>query len=84
MREKAIHLTDISSFRGLPLWLACYVVYNRHSEAKELVKSETPADIDHFFAVNLDSIRCEIPIVEQVIYGNIAYGTRYLETGRTD
>ena len=31
VREKAMLLTDISSFRGLPLWLACYIVYDRHS-----------------------------------------------------
>ncbi len=66
VREKAIHLTDISSFRGLPLWLACYVVYNRHSEAKELVKWETPADIDHFLSkFRQHSLRN--PIVEQVL-----------------
>lgn len=34
VREKAIHLDKVSSFKGLPLWLACYVVYNRHSEAR--------------------------------------------------
>ena len=50
VREKAMLLTDISSFRGLPLWLACYIVYDRHSESKELVKWETPADIDHFLS----------------------------------
>lgn len=66
VREKAMHLTDISSFRGLPLWLACYVVYDRHSEAKELVKWETPDDIDHFLRkFKQHSLRN--PIVEQII-----------------
>lgn len=35
VREKTISLNDINSFRGLPLWLACYVVYNRHSETQD-------------------------------------------------
>lgn len=66
VREKAMLLTDISSFRGLPLWLACYIVYDRHSESKELVKWETPADIDHFLSkFKQNSLRN--PIVEQVI-----------------
>ena len=66
VREKAMHLTTLSAFRGLPLWLACYVVYNRHSEAKELKKWESPADIDdylrHFKQHSLHN-----PIVEQII-----------------
>ena len=48
VREKAIHLTELSSFRGLPLWLACYVVYDRHSEIKDAGKWERPSDIDNF------------------------------------
>ena len=66
VREKAIHLTDISQFKGLPLWLACYVVYNRHSEAKEIAKWETPDDLQKY----LDSFKqhsLRNPIVEQVI-----------------
>ena len=66
VREKAINLTDINDFRGLPLWLACYIVYDRHSEAKEIEKWEKPADIDtylrHFKQHSLRN-----PIVEQVI-----------------
>ena len=37
-REKSISLTDISQFKGLPLWLACYIVYDRHSELKTIKK----------------------------------------------
>lgn len=66
VREKAISLTELSSFKGLPLWLACYVVYDRHSEVKDITKWETPADIDiylkHFKQHSLRN-----PIVEQVI-----------------
>lgn len=66
VREKAISLTDINHFKGLPVWLACYIVYNRHSEAKEIEKWETPEDIDHFLkSFKQHSLRN--PIVEQVI-----------------
>ena len=40
VRDKAINLTDLSHFKGLPVWLACYIVYDRHSEAKEIDKWE--------------------------------------------
>ena len=66
VREKAIHLTGVSQFRGLPLWLACYVVYDRHSEAKDIAKWESPADLQKY----LDSFKqhsLRNPIVEQVI-----------------
>ena len=66
VREKAIHFTDVSQFKGLPLWLACYVVYDRHSEAKDIAKWESPADLQKY----LDSFKqhsLRNPIVEQVI-----------------
>lgn len=66
VREKAMNLSDISCFKRLPLWLACYVVYNRHSEDKEITKWESPADIDAYLAAfKQHSLRN--PIVEQVI-----------------
>ena len=66
VREKAIHLNDISSFKGLPLWLACYVVYDRHSEAKDIRKWERPSDIDDYLKMfKQHSLRN--PIVEQII-----------------
>ena len=66
VREKAINLTDITHFRGLPVWLACYIVYNRHSEAKKIEKWETPEAIDDYLkAFKQHSLRN--PIVEQVI-----------------
>ena len=66
VREKAIDLTDITHFRGLPVWLACYIVYNRHSEAKEIEKWESPEAIDEYLkAFKQHSLRN--PIVEQVI-----------------
>ena len=66
VREKAMHFANISSFRGLPLWLACYIVYDRHSEAKDITKWDTPDDLQKY----LDSFKqhsLRNPIVEQVI-----------------
>lgn len=66
VREKAMNLSDISCFKRLPLWLACYIVYNRHSEDKEIAKWTTPADIDAYLtSFKQHSLRN--PIVEQVI-----------------
>jgi len=66
VREKAINLNDISNFKALPVWLVCYIVYDRHSEAKEIAKWEKPDDIDAFLkSFKQHSLRN--PIVEQVI-----------------
>ena len=66
VREKAINLIDISHFKGLPIWLACYVVYDRHSEAKEIEKWERPEDIDRYLS-HFKQHSLHNPIVEQVI-----------------
>lgn len=65
-REKAINLTQTSHFQGLPVWLACYIVYDRHSEAKEITKWKKPENIDSYLkSFKQHSLRN--PIVEQVI-----------------
>lgn len=66
VREKAIHLSGIDHFKGLPLWLVAYIVYDRHSEEGDLGKWETPAELEAFLkAFKQHSLRN--PIVEQVI-----------------
>ena len=66
VREKAINITKIDYFRGLPLWLACYIVYGRHSEGREIAKWEKPEDIDDYLKeFKQHSLRN--PIVEQVV-----------------
>ncbi len=66
VRQKAITLTDISCFHSLPLWLACYVVYDRHSEVKDIVRWNTPEEIDSYLkSFKQHSLRN--PIVEQVV-----------------
>ncbi|WP_158980969.1 MULTISPECIES: type II CRISPR RNA-guided endonuclease Cas9 [unclassified Flavobacterium] len=71
VREKAIHLSKTNDFQGLPLWLASYIIYDRHSEASDVSKWKTPADIAWFLnpknksGFKQHSLRN--PIVEQVI-----------------
>ena len=66
VREKALRLSDEKDFRGLPLWLASYVVYGRHSEAKEIAKWERVDDLDEYLkSFRQHSLRN--PIVEQVV-----------------
>ncbi|MEY8591862.1 type II CRISPR RNA-guided endonuclease Cas9 [Butyricimonas hominis] len=66
VREKAINLTSINDFHSLPTWLTCYIVYNRHSEMKDITRWKTPADIDDYLqSFKQHSLRN--PIVEQVI-----------------
>lgn len=61
---KALHA--VSDYQGLPLWLASYVVYNRHAEAKDIVRWQTPADIDRFL-LNFRPNELRNPIVELVV-----------------
>lgn len=66
VREKAINLTSAQQFRGLPLWLACYIVYDRHSEAADTSRWTKPEDIDKYLGeFKQHSLRN--PIVEQVV-----------------
>ena len=66
VREKAIVLSNINQFRGLPIWLACYIVYDRHSEAKEIEKWKSPNDIDNYLK-HFKQHSLRNPIVEKVI-----------------
>jgi len=66
IREKLIELKSISEFKGLPEHLACYIVFNRFSEAKEVTKWETPKDLDDFI-IKFKQNSLRNPIVEQII-----------------
>lgn len=66
VREKVIHLTSENNFQGLQLWLAQYVVYDRHSEASMIGKWNSTDDLEEFLKeFKQHSLRN--PIVEQVI-----------------
>lgn len=71
VREKAIHLSKTTDFQGLPLWLASYIVYDRHSEASDVSKWKTPADIAWFLnpknKLGFKQHSLRNPIVEQVV-----------------
>ena len=66
VRDNAINLKDISDFRGLPVWLACYIVYDRHSEAKDCTKWNAPEEIDSYLK-DFKQHSLRNPIVEQVV-----------------
>lgn len=66
VREKCVGMSSVYDFQGIPVWLACYVVYGRHSETKDAGKWTSPNDIDNF----LNSLRqhsLNNPIVEQIV-----------------
>lgn len=66
VREKTSHLTSEEHFQGLPLWLAQYVLYGRHSEASDFVKWDSVDDLKEYLeGFKQHSLRN--PIVEQVI-----------------
>lgn len=59
-------IESVDNCHYLPLWLACYIVYDRHSESGDVQKWENPADLERF----LNSFRqhsLRNPIVEQVV-----------------
>src|SRR5690606_22943112 len=68
VREKAEkHLLNAeTAFQGLPIWLAQYVVYDRHSEAETNGKWNSVKDIESFLA-EFRQHALRNPIVEQVV-----------------
>ena len=66
-REKLESLREIAAYKGLPLWLAGYVIYNRHSEAGEIKKWNTPEDLEYYLTHEFKQYSLRNPIVEQII-----------------
>ena len=62
VRDASIDLKDISQFKGLPVWLACDIVYGKHPEAKW----NSPEDINNYLK-NFKQHSLRNPIVEQVV-----------------
>ena len=60
-----INCTDFN--KGLNTYQASYLIYDRHSEASDISKWKTPADIDRFLKHNFKQHSLRNPIVEQVI-----------------
>lgn len=69
IREKSekYNLTDISHFQNLPVWLASYIVYDRHSEDGENLKWKSPHVIEQYLKDVFKQHSLRNPIVEQVI-----------------
>ena len=66
VREKAIYLTDNTHFQGLPIWLASYVIYDRHSEADMAGKWESIAELEQYLK-DFKQHSLRNPIVEQIV-----------------
>ena len=66
VREKAINLTENNYFQGLPIWLASYVVYDRHSEADITGKWNSIAELEQYLE-DFKQHSLRNPIVEQVV-----------------
>lgn len=68
VREKvaSFNLTSEKDFQGLPLWLAQYVVYGRHSEAGDIGKWKSPSEMKRFIE-SFKQHDLRNPIVEQVV-----------------
>lgn len=65
VREKAINLSNLEDFQGLPLWLASYIVYGKHAEV-DVTQWKTSKDLRDFITgFKQHSLRN--PIVEQVL-----------------
>lgn len=62
VREKSLSFNHINDFKGLPLWMVSYIVYDRHSEDGEAKKWKTANEIE---LLSQHSLRN--PIVEQII-----------------
>jgi CRISPR-associated endonuclease Csn1 len=66
VREKAINLTNNNDFQGLPIWLAGYIIYDRHSEAEIAGKWNTVYELEQYLE-DFKQHSLRNPIVEQVI-----------------
>lgn len=64
--KQHISLAELKDFQGLPVWLACYVVYGRHSESSEITRWETPEDLMTYIR-NFKQYSMRNPIVEQCV-----------------
>lgn len=66
VKQRLSTMSEIDFFQRLPEWLACYVVYGKHSEANEIVKWKSPDDIN-IYLNNFKQHSLHNPIVESVI-----------------
>lgn len=66
VRDKAINLSEISQFQGLPEWLAKYIVYDRHAERSDTGKWKNVINLEEYLQ-SFKQHSLKNPIVEQVL-----------------
>ncbi len=66
VREKALNLIENNHFQGLPIWLASYIIYDRHSEADLAEKWNSVAELEQYLE-DFKQHSLRNPIAEQVI-----------------
>lgn len=66
VKKQISTLYTLSSYKGLPEWLACYIVYGRNSEMSNVAKWNHPHDINVYLN-NFKQHSFRNPIVENVI-----------------
>ncbi|MCD7938070.1 MAG: type II CRISPR RNA-guided endonuclease Cas9 [Tannerellaceae bacterium] len=67
VRDKVYSFESIEDFQDMPLYLACYIVYGRHSESGQVVKWNSPGEMEHYMQSEFKQHSLHNPIVEQVV-----------------
>lgn len=70
-KGKSLHVLEVTDLKGLPVWLASYIVYGGHAGANSETKYNSFEEIDVMSLVPNNSLRN--PIVEQVIREALYY-----------
>jgi CRISPR-associated endonuclease Csn1 len=66
LRERAQRCPEIATLKGVPLWLASYLVYGRHSEMADVIRWRTVSGLEQYIKeFKQHSLRN--PVVEQVV-----------------
>ena len=66
LNRAGFHFSDIQDFQALPLWVASYLVYGRHSESSSTDRWNTPEDMMSYIR-NFRQHSMRNPIVEQCV-----------------
>lgn len=84
MGHAAYSFDRVSDFQGLPEWLACYVVYGRHSEAMDIQHWDSPERLMAYIN-NFKQYSLRNPIVEQCLLETLrTVHDIWKETGQID
>lgn len=66
-RQRTREYRSVADFQGIPLYLACYIVYGRHSESGNIKKWNSPEEIELYLLNEFKQHSLRNPIVEQVV-----------------